>query len=98
MKKIQDTEIAMLRFYNTMNDVNVLRIQDIPEPALNLMTKMSYKELCAPFIRIDLIRGKSLRESARFYKLTQGIIRTIGRNLGLYKRWCYSEHTNNAII
>ena len=79
---------SMLRFYNAIMKAHDLQeaeeVSDIPIQALRVLSHMSHRDLCKPFILIDIERGMSRPACSIKYGLSEAIIRNIGYHSGHY--------------
>lgn len=76
----------IVEHYNFMTGSKVKQTSEIPTPQLKRLYLFSYKELLAPLVREELINGNGRPSIAVMYGLTENEVRSIGRDLNIYKK------------
>lgn len=84
IRKIIARKKFILKFYNQTSANNVDSLENIPLSSLNFLINLDYQNLVAPFIKLDLLAGKSLQDCEITYGLSKNCIRTIAGKCGTH--------------
>lgn len=82
--RMSNYEKVILHWCEMCTGIQYESVAHIPDKTMEVISSYTYEELCYPILASELKKGKTRRQLARKYSVTEYAVKSAGRRIGAY--------------